>query len=219
VRATQRRRISAEERRGRILDGALQVFARRGYEGASMVAIAEAGGITPAVIYDHFASKAELHVTLLEAQADELMSAVGTALAEGPDTLGGRMRAGVDAFFAFVEQRGFAWWLLFRDPPSDPAIAEVYGRIQSEATAGIAGMLREWAPPGLLDQPHAERDLEMFAQLLRTAQNGLAAWWYEHPDTPREALVDRVMEFAWLGLERVASGERHAPRGSSPSRR
>ena len=217
---TQRRRIPAAERRERILDGALEVFGRHGYEGASMVAIAEAAGITPAVIYDHFSSKAELHVTLLETQAGRLMSAVATALADASGGLDERMRAGVDAFFAFVEQQSFAWWLLFRDPPADPAIAGIYGRIQAEATQGIAAMLREWAPPDLLDQPDAERDLEMFAQLLRTAQNGLAAWWYEHPDTPRQVLVDRVMEFAWLGLQRVASGERAVvPPGSSRSRR
>ena len=206
--STQRRRIPAVERRARILDGALTVFAQRGYDGASMVAIAEAAGITPAVIYDHFGSKAELHLTLLQAQAGELMSAVASALADSREGRAQSMRAGVDAFFAFVEQQNFAWWLLFRDPPSDPAIADVYARIQAEATGGIAGMLREWAPPELLAQPDAERDLEMFAQLLRTAQNGLAAWWYDHPDTPREVLVDRVMEFAWMGLERVAAGER-----------
>ena len=205
---TPRRRIPAAERRSRILDGALTVFAKRGYDGASMVAIAEAAGITPAVIYDHFGSKAELHLTLLQAQAGELMSAVASAVAEAPDGPAQRMRAGVEAFFAFVEQHGFAWWVLFRDPPSDPAIAEVYERIQSDATGGIAGMLRDSAPRELLDRDDADRDLEMFAQLLRTAQNGLAAWWYEHPDTPREVLVDRVMEFAWLGLERVAAGDR-----------
>ena len=124
-----------------------------------------------------------------------------------PD-LSKRLRAGVDAFFRFVEQRGFAWWLLFRDPPSQPHIAAAYGRIQTDATAGIAAFLRDSAPAELMRRPDAERDLEMFAQLLRTAQNGLAAWWYEHPETPRADLVDRVMEFAWLGLERLAGGER-----------
>jgi hypothetical protein len=44
----------------------------------------------------------------------------------------------------------------------------------------------------------------MFAQLLRTGQNGLAAWWYEHPGTPRAALVERVLEFCWTGLERLS---------------
>lgn len=178
-----------------------------------MVEVARAAGITPAVIYDHFPSKAALHMTLLESQARELMSAVGKALESAPEELDARFRAGVDAFFTFVEQQEFAWWLLFRDPPSDPKIAAAYGRIQQDATAGIAQFIRSAAPRSLLEGPEADRDLEMFAQLLRTAQNGLAAWWYEHPETPRDVLVDRVVEFAWLGLERLAAGERRAAGG------
>ena len=175
-----------------------------------MAMIAEAAGITPAVIYDHFGSKAELHITLLESQAEKVLMAVGAALAGAPDDLGERVRVGVDAFFAFVEQQQFAWLLLFRNPPTDPAIAASHGRLQQTATQGIAALIRQGAPPALLEDPDAERDLEMFAQLLRTAQNGLAAWWYDHREVPREVLVDRVVEFCWVGLERVAAGERVA---------
>ena len=202
-----RQRLSREERRERILDGALEVFATRGYGEASMGEVARAAGITQAVIYDHFASNAELHTTLLEGQAEALLTTVAEALADAPADPQERLRIGVDAFFGFVEQREFAWWLLFRDPPTDPDVAEAYGRIQRNATAGIAEFLRQAAPADRLADPDAERDLEMFAQLLRSAQNGLAAWWYEHPEVPREVLVDRVVEFAWLGLERVAAGE------------
>lgn len=137
-----------------------------------------------------------------------MLVAVGSAVAAAPDDREQRLRAGIDAFFAFVEQQGFAWWLLFRDPPTDPSIAGTYGRLQQTATLGIAAFLRESAPPALLERPDAERDLEMFAQLLRTAQNGLAAWWYERRDVPRDVVVDRVVEFCWLGLERVSQGER-----------
>lgn len=173
-----------------------------------MAAIAKAAGITPAVIYDHFGSKAELHVTLLESQAEKVLLSVGAALAAAPDDLRERVRVGVDAFFAFVEQQEFAWLLLFRDPPTDPAITASHGRLQQNATMGIAAFIRQSAPAALLDHPDAERDLEMFAQLLRTAQNGLAAWWYDHREVPRKVLVDRVVEFCWVGLERVAAGER-----------
>jgi AcrR family transcriptional regulator len=206
----KRQRLRAEERRDRILQGALGVFAERGYQEASMAAIAAAAGITPAVIYDHFSSKAELHITLMESQAGKVLVSVGSALAGAPDELRERLRVGVDAFFAFVEQNGFAWWLLFRDPPTEPAVAAAYERIQQTATSGIAAFIRQDAPPALLERPDADRDIEMFAQLLRTAQNGLAAWWYDHPETPRAVLVDRVVEFCWVGLERVAAGERIA---------
>ena len=180
-----------------------------------MGAIASAAGITPAVIYDHFPSKAALHMTVLESQAGKLLASVGSALAGAPDELQERLRVGVDAFFAFVEQQGFAWLLLFREPPSEPSVAAAYRRIQHTATSGIAAFIRDGAPPSLLAQPDAERDIEMFAQLLRTAQNGLAAWWYEHREIPRAVLVDRVVEFCWIGLERVASGERA---GGAPKR-
>ncbi len=36
------------------------------------------------------------------------------------------------------------------------------------------------------------------------SQNGLAAWWYEHKDIPRETIIDRMLEFCWTGLERIA---------------
>ena len=184
------------------------MFAERGYKDASMAAIASASGITPAVIYDHFSSKAALYISLLEAKTGQILGAVGAAVAEAPDDLEQRFRIGVDAFFAFVEQQNFAWWLLFRDPPAEPEIAATHGRLQGTATLGIAAVLRQSVPPDLLEQPDAERDLEMFAQLLRTAQNGLAAWWYEHQEVPRQVLVDRVVEFAWIGFERLAAGER-----------
>ncbi len=65
----------------------MRVFAERGYEGASMTEVARAGGITAAVIYDHFASKQELHGALLEVQTDALLAHVGGALGSaGPES-------------------------------------------------------------------------------------------------------------------------------------
>ena len=64
--------MTADERRGAILQAALDVFARRGYHAASIDEIAQAAGISKALIYEHFPSKRELHVSLLEAEVGEL---------------------------------------------------------------------------------------------------------------------------------------------------
>jgi AcrR family transcriptional regulator len=209
--AKPRRRLSAEERREHILRAGMEVFAERGYQEASMVEIARAAGITPAVIYDHFASKAELQITLLERQTEELLTFVGAAVAGEFEDTAERIRIGVDAFFTFVEEHPYAWRMLFRDPPTDPAILATYRRIHRQATAGIALFLRAAAPPELLARDDADRDLEMFAEMLKMAQNGLAVWWYEHREVPRRELVDRVLEFCWIGFERIAAGERIDP--------
>lgn len=82
-----------------------------------MSQIALTAGITAPVIYDHFPSKAALQIELLERQTTELIAFVASALARSPEDTGERLRAGVDAYFRFVEEHSFAWRMLFRDPP------------------------------------------------------------------------------------------------------
>ena len=56
-----RRRLSAADRRQAILDSALEVFSERGFHDASLDDVAARDGISKALIYEHFASKRELH--------------------------------------------------------------------------------------------------------------------------------------------------------------
>ena len=70
--ATPRKRLTGEERRAAILDCALRVFAERGYHASSIDDIAREGGISKALIYEHFVSKQGLYAELLERHASEL---------------------------------------------------------------------------------------------------------------------------------------------------
>jgi len=191
-----------------VLEAAETVFAERGFHEASMVEIANSAGITVAVIYDHFPSKADLQVELLDRQDSQLLARVRTAIVSAPESSLARLRAGVDAFFEFVEHHPYAWRMLFRDPPSDPAVASAYRTLSSRATQAIADLLRAAAPAALLAPSEAEQRAEMLAEMIKTAQNGLASWWFDHREVPREVIVNHVLEFCWLGLERMAAGER-----------
>src|SRR3954469_13093393 len=59
-------RLPTAARRRQLLDSALDVFATRGFHGASMNDVADAAGVTKPVLYQHFASKRKLFVELLE---------------------------------------------------------------------------------------------------------------------------------------------------------
>ena len=59
-------RLPAARRRRQLLDVALELFAARGYHTTSMNDIAEAAGVTKPVLYQHFRSKRELYLELLE---------------------------------------------------------------------------------------------------------------------------------------------------------
>ncbi len=46
---------------------------------------------------------------------------------------------------------------------------------------------------------------------MRSGLTGLAIWWMDHPDVPREQIVATAMNVVWVGLERVWRGERWQP--------
>jgi AcrR family transcriptional regulator len=203
-----RKRLSAEDRRAAILDAALEVFSRRGYNGASIDDIAQAAGISKALIYEHFPSKKDLHVSLLERHTQEIFVRLSqTADTGDPGEV--RLRNGVDAFLHWVETHPEAFRLLFRDT-FEPDVAEVLNRLQTQATGAIAALIAsepvQRAPNERWD--NAALSIEAMAQQLSGSAQSLAIWWHTHPDIEREWLVDRIMEYAWIGLERVRAGER-----------
>jgi AcrR family transcriptional regulator len=202
----RRRRLTADERRQAILRAALDVFARRGYHAASIDEIAQAAGISKALIYEHFPSKRDLHVSLLEAEVRVLFARLVESAATGePGEV--RLRQGVDAFLQWVEERGDAFRMLFRDAV-EPEVAEVVGGLQMQATTAIAELIaREPLGPRTHD-PVREQTIEMLAQLLSGAVQSLAIWWQANRDVPRERLVDVIMDFCWKGLERLRDEER-----------
>ena len=53
-------RLPADERRAQILDSAREVFLRSGASGARVKELANAAGVNPALLYQHFESKEEL---------------------------------------------------------------------------------------------------------------------------------------------------------------
>ena len=62
--------VAAEETKAALLGAAAKVFARRGYDGASISEITSEAGLTSGAIYAHYASKAELFSATLEAYAE-----------------------------------------------------------------------------------------------------------------------------------------------------
>ena len=104
--AAPKRRLTGEERRTGILDAALAVFSQSGYHSASIDDIAREAGVSKALIYEHFASKQELYADLIARNVRELTQRIGGALV-GVELESGaaRLATGLDAFFAFVEER------------------------------------------------------------------------------------------------------------------
>ena len=88
----RRRRERREDVRARLIAAAVQVFAERGYEGASLERVAEAAGFSKGAVYSNFSSKDELFFELVSLRIDERLEAVRAATQK---RTAGRAGAGV----------------------------------------------------------------------------------------------------------------------------
>jgi AcrR family transcriptional regulator len=208
VNAPPRRRLTAEERRTGILDSALAVFSENGYHASSIDDIAREAGVSKALIYEHFASKQELYADLIARNARELTQRIGAALV-GVELESGssRLAIGLDAFFAFVEERRDAWRMLFRDA-ADPETGAVLNRMLEQVTAEVTVLISQDPGASALDSAEDRRALRLLAEMLVGGTQSMANWWTSNPEAPREQMVAIAMDFAWLGLERLSRGER-----------
>lgn len=107
-----RQRMPAAARRSQLLEVALERFAAGGYHDTSMEEIADAAGVTKPVLYQHFHSKQELFLELLDIEGRELLDDV-TSRAAAETHPYQRVLAGFRAYFDFVCKRTSAFQLLF----------------------------------------------------------------------------------------------------------
>ncbi|HSZ69651.1 MAG TPA: TetR/AcrR family transcriptional regulator [Solirubrobacteraceae bacterium] len=200
-----RRRLTAQARRELIEQAACELFAARGYIATSIDEIATRAGVTAPVLYDHFVSKRDLHRRLLERHFAELRRLWSEQL-RGEEPAEQRIARAIDAWFAYVEQHPYAWRMLFRDTTGEPEVRAIHEQVIAQSRAAIMPLfLRERGidAPESADAPA----LEMAWEVMRAVLQGLALWWYEHQQVPREQVVATAMNSLWIGFERVLAGE------------
>jgi AcrR family transcriptional regulator len=195
--------MSAVERREQIEAEAAAVFAERGYHGATIDEICLRCGISAPVLYDHFPSKLALHRRLLEKTRDELLG-VWRAELGGDEPTERRVARAIDTWAAYVQAHPYVPRLFLAEPTGDPEAGEIHREVRGQSQAALGAILGEttrWA--GAAD-PLAN---EMAAEVMRSGLAGLAIWWSDHPDVPREQIVATALNMMWLGLDRLRSGE------------
>ena len=205
----KRKRLPAAERRELIERAVTEVFAERGYGGAAMSEIARRSGVSVPVLYDHFASKLELHRRLLERTRDELLLLWRDELA-GDEPAEERIPRALDAWAAYVQEHPYVPRMFFSETTGKPEIEAIHREVQAQATAALGSIVGREAR---LERSAGPLGDEMAAEVMRAGLAGLAIWWSDHPDVPREQIVTTALNVLWVGLERVRRGEAWDARG------
>src|SRR4051794_4618361 len=132
--ATARRRLPRGEREERMLDAGERIFGALGFRTASMDEIAEASGITKALLYQYFGSKEGLYEACVERARARLFDRLEREADAAPGARA-RLRAVVTAYFDYLDEQRGSWWLLYGDASMD-AVNEMRRR-NAEVIAGL----------------------------------------------------------------------------------
>ena len=182
------------ERRAQLLDSALEVFVAQGFHAAAMDDIAERAGVSKPVLYQHFPSKLDLYLALLDTSCDAIIDSCREALESTHDNKL-RVTATMNAFFSYVASDTGAFRLVFEsDLTNEPVVRQHVERVTSECSQLIAQVIKD--DTGLPDE--ASRLLA--SSLVGMAQVSSRYWISEGSTIPQGAAAELVSALAWRGI-------------------
>jgi AcrR family transcriptional regulator len=217
-------RLNRQERksqtRGRLLDAAAEVFAKRGIEAASLDEVAAAAGYTKGAVYSNFSSKTDLFIALIERRI-EAQTAEHARRFEGldPDAMARVLENSPDQ-----ETESERKWLLLavdfwmhamRDERAKALMAEQYERARTLTAELLARLYATMSEK----PPFAPRDM---AIVIESVGIGLSLQAALDPQAVRMSLQAEVIS-RLLGLgelpDRVGTRteQRPDPAKSDPS--
>jgi AcrR family transcriptional regulator len=188
-------RLPREERRAQLLDAAKEVFATRGYHAAAMDEIAAAAGISKPVLYQHFDSKLDLYLALLDRACDSLLGVVQVALGS-TDHNADRTVAVIGAFYDFVSSAGGEFRFVFEsDLTGVGRVQDRLWQVNNDVADSIAAVIAEdTAMP-------ADQARLLAISLVGLAQVGARYWVSDRRDSiGLEQAKQLVSTLAWRGI-------------------
>jgi AcrR family transcriptional regulator len=197
-------RLPRSARRTQLLGAAREVFVAQGYHAAAMDEIAERAGVSKPVLYQHFPSKRDLYLALLEQHTDELVEATRLALASTTDNKQ-RVAAAMEAFYAFIDSESESFRLVFEsDFTNDPEVRELLERMQRGCAEAIAGVIEE-------DTGLPAIQAHLLAVGLTGISHVTARWWIQAGrPVPRDVAAALVAHLSWRGIGGFPKAEARA---------
>ncbi|HEY2279318.1 MAG TPA: TetR/AcrR family transcriptional regulator [Streptosporangiaceae bacterium] len=187
-------RLPRQARRRQLLGAAQEVFVSQGYHAAAMDEIAERAGISKPVLYQHFPSKLELYLALLDESVDALIDTVRQALSSTTENKQ-RVAATFGAYFSFVANQDGAYRLVFEsDLSNEPAVRERLDRSVQECAEMISDVIKEDA--GIpVEAAHL-----LGVGLVGTAQVSARYWLRTGQQIPKEEAEQLMARLTWRGI-------------------
>jgi AcrR family transcriptional regulator len=190
----EKARMPKDERRVQLLQAALEAFTQSGYHAASMDEIAERGGVSKPVLYQHFPSKLDLYLAVLDTHIDSLVFAIQKSIASTKEN-SDRVRNTVEAYFDFIDSEGEAFRLLFEsDMNVEPQVRERLNRMTYDCAAAVSAVIS-------IDTGLDEESSMMLGIGITGTTQVTARHWLDRGSTlSKEQAIAFVSNLIWRGI-------------------
>ncbi len=190
-------RLPRQARRAQLLDAALAVFVESGYHAAAMDEIADRAGVSKPVLYQHFPSKLQLYLALLDSACDQILESVGAALRSTTDNEE-RVVATMGAYLDYVARHGGAYRLVFEsDLRQDSEVEKRVRRVETVTSKAIADVVRD--STGLHE---AEAHL-IATGVVGMAQTAARVWLAHESTIPEDRAARLLADVVWRGIRTI----------------
>jgi AcrR family transcriptional regulator len=229
----ERRRLTGGARRESILKAARRVFAENGFRGTTTRALAEAAGVSEALLFQHFPSKEALFAAMQATFIPEQDSSDSREMMDMAPSTATLVRI-VHWFYSSLidEQNPLAKGeiailarLMFRSLTEDGAFARMF---MSRVPSRLVAKIEECIPPAIAAGDLRDRHLPDKLPGWFTHHLGVILMLNQLPKpsvidygVPRSTLVEEAVRFALrgIGLSEEAIGRYYQPERWSKTRR
>lgn len=187
-------RLPRSERRESLLAAAREVFVEEGFHAAAMDDIAARAGVTKPVLYQHFGSKRDLYLAVLDTGAEQFLESVGRAL-KSTENNRDRVTATINAYLKFLNHDDEAYRLVFQsDLVNAPDVRARVQRVNALSAELVSDVIA--ADTGL----SRDEALLLAYGLMGMAQTAGLRWLTDPEGMDQQAAAQLLSGLAWGGI-------------------
>lgn len=193
-----------QQTRDYLLQAAAEVFAARGFHGASLDEVAAKAGFTKGAVYSNFKNKEELFLALLEANQEREMDALHETLEASEIPPEARLSDFVNLIRDQAQDLGANWDILYQEftlyALRNPAAREMLAAHDAVTIRSVGELIEsERSRQGIETLEHPEHVARIIVALFR----GIGLMRALNPDLVDDSFLETAMAFLARGLMTV----------------
>ena len=173
------------------------VFARRGYEAASVEEIADRAKVSKPIVYEHFGGKEGLYAVVVDREVEHIVGRIVDAMSTGSPRE--RLERAALAFLTYVQERPDGFAVLLRDAAPSKRSGEMPALMYDLADRVGDVFTDQFRKAG-----YDAKAAPIYAHALVGMVAFVGQWWTEtRKPPPAETVASHIAALAWMGLRHL----------------